>query len=65
MENFVNNGKINVEALEELTAKLVEDAAKSNEEKFGQLTAARRFRTNSIKLEKVMKKMRAVTPKMK
>jgi hypothetical protein len=58
-------GKINIDELRSTFDLMLEDATKSNEEKFGQLAAARRFRVNSFALARALRESRKVTPKKK
>ncbi len=57
--------KIDVVALREVFDSMIADAERSNEEKFGQLAAARRFRVNSFALAKALREVKKITPKKK
>jgi hypothetical protein len=57
--------KIDVEVLREVFNTMITDAERSNEEKFGQLAAARRFRVNSFALAKALREVKKITPKKK
>ena len=56
--SFIDNGKIDVEALEVAFEQIKKDAIKSNN---GTLAAGRRFRTSTVALGKAFKDMRSVS----
>ena len=55
-----NDGKIDIDSLSSAFTSILNDAEKANN---GKLAAARRFRTNTVKLSKEFLLMRNVTPK--
>lgn len=59
-QEYVVDGKVNIEALEAKFAEIVEDATKSNN---GNGAAGRRFRVSTVAISRDFLEMRKATPK--